>query len=267
MSNSSGSRMRGTRKVARLLTAAAVAVTALSAAATGAVVVAGPAEATVCPPTIAKITVRDVVIYASSASRALTTVVAFIPCTGAEYSGSRISSVSGQAYLSNGYSWDLHFNDSTTSTYTGASGAYFDKYSAIGRGWESIEVFSSDSSMAYRNGVPFFVRRNVALASFNASPEPVRKGAAIKVSGLVSRLSVGAYGVAKYVPYAAHNVDIYFRPLTSSTYTKVSGATTNSAGSFIRDITATVDGCWKAYSVQTSNNVGRWSPADCVDVQ
>jgi len=161
----------------------------------------------------------------------------------------------------------MSYNDSMTSTWTGASGPYFDKYSAIGRGSVSVEVTDADFNLTYRDGIPFYVRRNVAMTAFNASPEPVRKGAPIKVTGSVSRLSVGTFGAAKYVPYASHQVDIYFRPLTSAKYTKVSSTLTTLAGAFARNITATVDGCWKAYSVQTSNNVGRWSPADCVDVQ
>jgi hypothetical protein len=208
-----------------------------------------------------------VVIYGTAASRAVTTVVTHDPCTDDQFGEVGIFDVSGEVYLSNGDSWGVYYNDSTTPTWTGASGAYFDKYSAIGRGSESVEVTDADFNTTYRDGLPFYVRRNVGIAAFNAGPEPVRKGSAIKVSGSVSRLSVNSLGDAKYVPYASHQVDIYFRPLTSSTYTKVSSTLTTSAGSFARNITATVDGCWKVYSVQTSNNVGRWSPADCVDVQ
>jgi hypothetical protein len=250
---------------AKLVTAAAVAVTALSAA--GAVLVAGPAQAAGCAPIIDKVVVSDVVIYASSASRAVVKVTAHDPCAGDEYTEPGIYGMTGDVYLSDGEKWGLYFNDSPTSTYTGASGAYFNKYSAIGRGSVSVEVMDSDINTTYRDGIPFFVRRNVTMASFNAAPEPVRKGAPIKVSGTISRLSVNSLGTAKYVPYAGHSVDIYFRPLTSTKYTKVSTTLTTTAGSFARNVTATVDGCWKAYSVQTSYNVGRWSTADCVDVQ
>jgi hypothetical protein len=267
MGNSRGSHSgRRTRK-AKLLALVATTVAAISTVGTGAVFVAAPARAAGCVPVIDKVAVSDVVIYGSSASRAVTTVTAHDPCTDSEYSEVGILDVSGKVYLSDGDSWSLFFNDSTTSTWSGASGAYFDKNSAVGRGSVSVEVTDWDINTSYRDGVPFYVRRNVAMASFNASPEPVRKGSAIKVAGSVSRLSVGTYGDTKYVPYSAHAVDIYFRPLTSSKYTKVSSALTTSTGSFARNITATVDGCWKAYSLQTSYNVGRWSAADCVDVQ
>jgi hypothetical protein len=258
---------RSSRDLAKLMTLAAVALVTVSALESGAVVVAASADAAGCAPVIDKVAVSDVVIYASSASRAVTTVTTHDPCADSIYTTPGIFDVSGTAYLSDGDSWSLSFNNSTTSAWTGATGAYFDKYSAVGRGSVSVEVMDSDINTTYRDGIPFFVRRNVTMASFNASPEPVRRGAAITVSGTVSRLAVGTFGVTKYVPYAAHNVDIYFRPLTSSKYTKVSSATTTASGSFARGLTATVDGCWRAYSVQTSYNVGRWSPSDCVDVQ
>ena len=227
---------------------------------------ATPAAAAGCAPIIDKVTVRDVVIYAGSASRATTTVVTHDPCADNEWGSVGIESVSGDAYLRDGESWGIHYNTSTTSTWNGASGSYFDKYSAHGRGSQTVEVYDNDYNRTYRDGIPFYVRRNVGVNSFNASPEPVRKGSAIKVSGVVQRLSVNSYGDAKYVPYASHPIDVYFRASTSTAYTKVSYATTTSTGYFARSITATVDGCWKVYSTQTAYNVGRWSEADCVDV-
>lgn len=227
---------------------------------------ATPAQAAGCAPIIDKVTVRDVVIYGTSASRATTTVVTHDPCTDDEWGSVGISDVSGEVYLSDGDSWGIYYNTSTTTTWSGASGAYFDKYSAVGRGSETVEVYDNDYNRTYRDGLPFYVRRNVVVNSFNASPEPVRKGSAIKVSGVVQRLSVNSYGDAKYVPYVSKLVNVYFRPSTSTQYTKVSYATTTSTGYFSRNITATVDGCWKVYSTQTAYNVGRWSGADCVDV-
>jgi hypothetical protein len=260
-------RVRRGRKTAGLLTMFAVAVTAVACAATGSVFLAGPAQAAGCAPIIDKVTVSDVVIYGTSASRALTTVVTHDPCSDQVFGEVGIFDVSGKVYLSDGGYVDVFFNHSTTSTWPGASGAYFDKYSAIGRGSASVEVTDTDINTTYRDAIPFYVRRNVVVTAFDASPEPVRKGAAIKLTGSFSRLSVGVFGAAKYVPYAGHQVDLYFRPLTSSKYTKVSSALTTSTGAFARNITATVDGCWKAYSVQTASNVGRWSSVDCVDVQ
>lgn len=227
---------------------------------------ATPAKAAGCAPIIDRVTVRDVVIYASSASRATTTVITHDPCSDDEWGEIGISSVDGDVYLRGGDSWGVYYNHSTGTTWNGASGAYFDKYSAHGRGSHNVEVYDNDFNRTYRDGIPFYVRRNVIMSSFNAGPEPVRKGAPVKVSGVVKRLSVNSWGDAKYVSYVSQPVDIYFRPLTSTRYSRVASTRTTSTGSFARNITATVDGCWKAYSTQTDYNVGRWSGADCVDV-
>jgi hypothetical protein len=231
------------------------------------VLAAVPAEAAGCAPIIDNVAVHDVVIYGTSASRATTSVTTHDPCADNQFGTVGIAYVSGEAYLSDGDSWGVYYNHSTGPTWSGASGAYFDKYSAIGRGSQNVEVDDNDSNTTYRDGLPFFVRRNVGVNNFNASPEPVRKGSAIKLYGLVQRLSVNFFGDASYVAYQGHEVDVYFRPLTSSKYTKVSSATTSSTGNFSRSVTATVDGCWKAYSTQTSLSVGRWSTVDCVDVR
>jgi hypothetical protein len=258
------SRMRPGGRPAAL----AIVLTMLASAVTAVVYVAAPAQAAGCAAVIDQVKVGDVVIYAGSASRAVTTVTAHDPCTDSPYSTAGLFDVSGAVYLTNGDSVALYYNQSTTPTWTGASelGA-FDKYSAIGRGTQSVEVLDTDLNSTYRDGLSFYVRRNVVANWFNASPEPVRKGAVMGVAGSFSRLSVSATGVARYVPYAAHQVDIYFKPSTSATYTKVSSALTTSTGYFARTMTATVDGCWKAYSVQTSYNAGRWTVEDCVDVQ
>lgn len=260
-------RLRRGRTSATSVTAAIV-LTVLTSAVTAAVYVAAPAQAAGCAPVIDQVKVGDVVIYASSASRAVTTVVAHDPCTDSPYSTAGIFDVSGAVYLSDGDSVGVYYNHSTSPTWTGASelGA-FDKYSMIGLGSQSVEVLDTDFNSTYRDGLAFYVRRNVIANFFNASPEPVRKGAVMGVAGSFSRLSVSATGAARYVPYAGHQVDIYFKPLTSTAYTKFGSTLTTATGYFARTMTATVDGCWKAYSTQTAYNAGRWTVEDCVDVQ
>jgi hypothetical protein len=237
------------------------------AASSGLVVIAGPAQAADCAPVIDAIAVHDVVVYAASSSRITTTVTTHDPCTDQRFSTAGILDVNGSAHSSDGViPWQVSYRHSLGSTWTGVSGANFDKYSAIGRGSQRVEVTDFDLNTSYIDGLPFYVRRNVGIQAFNVAPEPVRRGSTIRLTGLVKRLSVDGYGNARYVPYVGHRTDIYFRPLTSGKYTKVSTTTTTAAGTFARAITATVDGCWKSYSTQTSYNVGRWSGADCVDV-
>jgi hypothetical protein len=247
-------------------TSAMLAAVLTIAGAVTAAVFAAPAQAAGCTAIIDQVKVSDVVIYGSSASRTVTTVTTHDPCTDGPYSTAGIFDVSGAAYLSDGDSLGIYYDPSTTPTWTGASGAFFDTHTAIGPAVQSVEVLDSDFNTTYRDGIGFYVRRNVVAPSFNASPEPARKGGVLGVAGTFSRLSVSSTG-ARYVPYAAHQVDIYFKPLTGTAYAKVGSALTTATGSYARNFTATVAGCWKAYSTQTAYNVGRWSAEDCVDVQ
>jgi len=104
MANAAGSaRIRRSRRTAKLLTAFALAVAGVASAATGSVFVAAPAHAAGCAAIIDRVTVGDVVIYGSSASRAVTTVVTHDPCTDQQlYGAVGVFDVSGEVYLSNG---------------------------------------------------------------------------------------------------------------------------------------------------------------------
>jgi hypothetical protein len=238
----------------------------LAATALTPVVAAQPAAAAGCGPVIDKVTVRDVVLVQTSSSSTTTTVVAHDPCSTAASVTPRIMRVSGQAFLSDGSWWDLTYKASGSSC-TGSSGARFGAKSALGRGQQVVEVTDSEGNVAYRDTLPFYVRRNVTVGSMNASPEPVRKGSYITVTAVVKRLTVSASGARSYVAYAKHGVDVYFRPLTSKTYSKVGSTTTSSTGGVSARYKATVDGCWKVQSTQTSQHVLAWSSADCVDVR
>jgi hypothetical protein len=240
---------------------ACLAATALTPA-----VAAQPAAAAGCAPVIDKVTVRDVVLVQTSSSSTTTTVVAHDPCSSKATVTPKIARVSGQAFLSDGSWWDLTYKASGSS-WTGSTGARFGARSALGRGQQVVEVTDSEGNTVYRDTLPFYVRRNVSVSSLDAGPEPVRKGSYVTVTAVVKRLTVSSSGARSYVAYAGHGVGVYFRPLTSKTYTKVASTTTSSTGKVSARVKATVDGCWKVQSTQTSQHVLAWSSADCVDVR
>ena len=164
--------------------------------------------------------------------------------------------------------WTEFFAD-TTNIYD----SNYWKWSILGSA--GFGAWVSDGSSWVHGSTTFQVKRHVQFSTFNASPEPVRKGSPIKVAGVVTRLGFTSTRVAKYVPYTAHPVDVYFRaamPPSTKPYVKVARTTTTSTGAFAKSFTATVDGCWKALSTKTPTHIGAWSGgstggADCVDVQ
>jgi hypothetical protein len=154
--------------------------------------------------------------------------------------------------------------------------AAFDKdrykqFSVLGRA--TLTAWASDGIHRWISGsITFHIRRTVGFFSFNASPEPVRKGSPLKLTGNLKRLTFDASGKATYVPFSGQRVDLYFRrradPPYEEYYNYVSSTTTTSTGNFTKTVTATYDGCWKPASPQTGRHAGRWSARwDCVDVQ
>jgi hypothetical protein len=98
----------------------------------------------------------------------------------------------------------------------------------------------------------FYVRREVRFTVFNASPEPVRKGSPVKVSGYLTKL-IYTNGKARWIPYVGRRVEVHFHPRGVSCrfryapWTNQSTITT-STGYFAKKVKATRDGCWNAFS-------------------
>ena len=129
---------------------------------------------------------------------------------------------------------------------------------------QEVAVGEEDDEQEYTQYTTrtFYVKRNTMMPSFNAAPEPVRRGTSVKVSGRLTRLnpSVG------YVGYGGKTVNMYFKPV-GGTWTMKGSATTDSHGSWSRSFTASEDGSWQARFKGTSNYHRETSHSDYVDVQ
>jgi hypothetical protein len=97
--------------------------------------------------------------------------------------------------------------------------------------------------------------------NFNASPEPVKKGATITVKGQLYRFR----DVAGPGPNAP--VYVYFKRAGTTTYTQVAATQTDSSGWFTKTFTASVDGTWMAVYKETAGYLRAESPGDYVDVR
>ena len=97
--------------------------------------------------------------------------------------------------------------------------------------------------------------------NFNASPEPVKKGATITVKGQLYRFRDTA-GPGPHAP-----VYVYFKRAGTTTYTQVATATTDSNGWFKKTFKASVDGTWMAVYKETSGYLKSTSQGDFVDVK
>lgn len=98
----------------------------------------------------------------------------------------------------------------------------------------------------------------------NASPEPVKKGKTITVTGKLSRAN---WEDNKYHGYTSQSVKLQFRKKGSSTYTTLKTIKSDSTGNLKTTTTATVDGYWRFAFAGTTTTPAVNATGDYVDVQ
>ncbi|MBQ0847397.1 hypothetical protein ACFU9Y_28045 [Streptomyces sp. NPDC057621] len=110
------------------------------------------------------------------------------------------------------------------------------------------------------------VLRNSRL-TVNASPEPVKKGKTITVTGALTRAN---WETNKYAGYTQQSVKLQFKKKGSSTYTNVKtvkSGSGSSAGKLKTTVTASVDGTFRYAFAGTSTTPAVNSAGDFVDVK
>ncbi|MCP2338028.1 carboxypeptidase-like regulatory domain-containing protein [Actinomadura rupiterrae] len=104
-------------------------------------------------------------------------------------------------------------------------------------------------------------RYKTAISSFNASPEPVKKGRTLTVRGRITKFT------GSWQPGAGAALKIYFKARGASSWKVMGTATADRNGWFGKGFTASVDGTWAAAYAGSSTYLGVWSAGDYVDVR
>ncbi|MEW2487237.1 hypothetical protein [Streptomyces sp. NPDC048411] len=117
---------------------------------------------------------------------------------------------------------------------------------------------------ALQDGLGTTKLQRFSKLTVNASPEPVKKGRTITVTGKLSRAN---WDTLAYAGYSAQPVKLQFRKKTSSTYTTLKTIKSGSTGNLKTTATATVDGYWRYSFAGTATTPAVTSAADFVDVQ
>ncbi|BCM67660.1 hypothetical protein EASAB2608_02994 [Streptomyces sp. EAS-AB2608] len=119
--------------------------------------------------------------------------------------------------------------------------------------------------VAQRDSAKDFALQRFAKLTANASPEPVRKGRTITVTGLLSRAS---WDDGKYHGFSSSvYVKLEYRKKSETSYTPVQSTNAGTGGRVETTTTATADGSYRF------TYLGNWitpmvsSPGDYVDVQ
>ncbi|WP_053849499.1 hypothetical protein [Streptomyces sp. NRRL B-24085] len=103
-----------------------------------------------------------------------------------------------------------------------------------------------------------------ATLTVNASPEPVKKGKTITVTGKLARAN---WDTNTYAGYSTQPVKLQFRKKGSSTYTTLKTVTTTSTGTLKTTTTATADGYYRYSFAGTTTTSSVSAAGDFVDVQ
>ncbi|MFI7408538.1 calcium-binding protein [Streptomyces sp. NPDC049627] len=125
-------------------------------------------------------------------------------------------------------------------------------------------VSANDYDYIHRDAATTFKVQRASKLTVNASPEPVKKGKTITVTGKLSRAN---WEDNLYHGYANQPVKLQFRKKGSSTYTTVKTIKTNSTGNLKTTVTASTDGYFRYSFAGTATTPAVNAAGDFVDVQ
>ncbi|MBD0840282.1 hypothetical protein [Streptomyces sp. TRM68416] len=124
--------------------------------------------------------------------------------------------------------------------------------------WDNVGFAVQDSL-----GTTKLKRRSAVTV--NASPEPVKKGKTLTVTGKLKRAN---WDTNTYTGLpSGQSVTLQFRKKGSTTYTNVKGVKTASGGYLKTTVTASTDGYWRFKYAGISNTASSTAAGDYVDVQ
>ncbi|NUR89536.1 MAG: hypothetical protein HOY71_36100 [Nonomuraea sp.] len=124
--------------------------------------------------------------------------------------------------------------------------------------WSILAIAHGDGDKSTTGSFEVVKALDTAIGDFDASPDLVDRGSAIRVSG---RLSAAGKG------YEGQSVSITFRARGASGYREVAKVTTGRHGWFATRVTATTTGWWRAEYAGGATARGSVSDTDRVDVR
>ncbi|WP_416976418.1 hypothetical protein [Streptomyces sp. T028] len=135
--------------------------------------------------------------------------------------------------------------------------------------WNDQDPFSDDIDItkvgyAEQDKLATTKLQRYSKLTVNASPEPVKKGKTITVTGKLSRAN---WDDNKYHGYTGQPVKLQFRKKGSSTYTTLKTIKTSSTGTLKTTVKASADGYFRYSFAGTSTTPAVTTAGDFVDVK
>jgi hypothetical protein len=125
-------------------------------------------------------------------------------------------------------------------------------------------IDAKDEDFIWKEKAGSFKFQRAAQLTANASPEPVKKGKTITVTGKLSRAN---WETLKYAGYSGQSVKLQYRKKGSDTYTTLKTITSNSTGNLSTTVTASADGYYRYSFAGTTTTAAINATGDYVDVQ
>ncbi|KPI08952.1 hypothetical protein OK074_3476 [Actinobacteria bacterium OK074] len=122
----------------------------------------------------------------------------------------------------------------------------------------------SDDNVKYKSGLGTTTVKRAAQLTANATPEPVKKGKTITVTGTLNRAN---WETHKFGGYVGSSVKLQFKAAGSSTYTTLKTIKSGTKGALKTTTKATVDGTYRFSYAGNASTGAVNSTGDAVDVQ
>ncbi|MFF4362112.1 hypothetical protein [Streptomyces sp. NPDC001604] len=120
------------------------------------------------------------------------------------------------------------------------------------------------ANASYNDDVATVSIKKASTLTADATPEPVKKGKTITVTGKLARAN---WSTGTFAGYVSQPAKLQFRKKGSNTYTTLKTVTTNSTGVLKTTTTATVDGYYRYVFAGTATTAASTAPGDFVDVR
>ncbi|CAL9469751.1 hypothetical protein SUDANB60_02794 [Streptomyces sp. enrichment culture] len=125
-------------------------------------------------------------------------------------------------------------------------------------------IDAKDGDFVWKQKSGSFKFQRATKLTANATPEPVKKGRTLTVTGKLTRVN---WETLKYGNYTGQSVQLQFRKKSAKTYTTLKTVKTNSKGDLRTTVKASVDGYYRYVYAGNSISAAVTSGADFVDVK
>lgn len=144
-------------------------------------------------------------------------------------------------------------------------GSQYNLVNSVAGTWKVWAIVAAkDYDYVQKDNAKSFKVQRASQLTVNASPEPVKKGKTITVTGKLSRAN---WETGKYAGYTGQSVKLQFRKKNSSTYTTLKTIKTDSKGNLKTTVKASADGYFRYSFAGTTTTPAVNATGDFVDVK